>query len=27
MPGTTTLWRLRDDRTAFEPGELVIQEG
>lgn len=26
-PGATTLWRLRDDRTAFEPGELVIQEG
>lgn len=27
QPGATTLWRLRDDRTAFEPGELVIQEG
>jgi len=26
-PGATTLWRLRDDRTAFEPGELVVQEG
>ena len=25
-PGETTLWRLCDDRTAFEPGALVIQE-